>query len=99
MAKKKKKKSTQDEPNVYFSMLKNDRAKIFVQESEYKGKQYFQIVEKWRTEQEAEDGIDDWKFSKKIISLPLDSMGGKKPIAEKFIRMFRKAFKPSKKGQ
>ncbi len=96
MAKKKKK--SKDEANLYFSMLKNDRAKIFVQESEYKGKQYLQIVEKWRTEQEAEDGVDDWKFSKKIISLPLDSSGGKKSLAEKFIRMFRKAFKPSKKG-
>jgi len=97
MAKKKKKKSS-DGANLYFSILKNDRAKIFVQESEYKGKQYLQIVEKWRTEQEAEDDVDDWKFSKKIISLPLDSREDRKSIAEKFIRMFRKAFKPSKKG-
>lgn len=96
MAKKKKK--DKDGANVYFTMLKNDRTKIFVQESEYKGKQYLQIVEKWRTEQEAEDDVDDWKFSKKIISLPLDSREGRKSIAEKFIRMFRKSFKPSKKG-
>lgn len=98
MSKKKKKKTTQDEPNLYFSILKNDRAKIFVLESEYKGKQYLQIVEKWRTVEEAENDEDDWKFSKKIISLPLDSKEGRKSIAEKFIRMFRKAFKSSKKG-
>lgn len=98
MAKKKKKKKKDDEANVYFTLLKNDRAMIFVQDSEYKGKQYLQIVEKWRTEQEAEDDVDDWKFSKKIISLPLDSKEDRKSIADKFIRMFRKAFKPNKKG-
>lgn len=97
MAKKKKKKK-EDGTNIIFSMLKNDRSKVFVQESEYKGKQYFQIVEKWRTAEEAKEDIDDWKFSKKIISFPLDSIEGRKSIAEKFIRMFRKAFKPNKKG-
>lgn len=96
MAKKKKKKD--DEANIYFSILKNDRAMVFVQEGEYKGKKYLQILEKWRTEQEAEEDVDDWKFSKKIISLPLDSKNEKSSLAHKFIRMFRKAFKPNKKG-
>lgn len=97
MAKKKKekKKSESDDfQNLLFSLkTKNGSARIAVFETGFKGNTYLQIVEQYLKD----DG--EWGFTKKNISMSLSSKDEKASTAEKFIKKFRKEFKPSKKGK
>jgi len=96
VAKKKKsnKKKDDDFQNLLFSLkTKNGSARIAVFETGFKGSTYLQIVEQYLK------GDGEWGFTKKNISMPLSSKDEKASVAERFIKKFRKEFKPSKKGK
>ena len=90
---KKKKKSDDDNGEIIFQMQTKPKALVVVKIDEYKGKNYLKVMEMWRTDEDAEEDNDDWKYSKKIISLPLDSKEGKTSLAEKFTKKFIKTLK------
>jgi len=91
---KKKKSDNKSDEEILLEIQKSPKAKVIVKINEYKGKNYLMIQELWRSDEDVEEDNDDWKFSKKVVSLSLDpAKEGKTSMAEKFVKKFMKAFK------